>query len=566
MTDGAASSVATRRLESWATTLNFLDPAVVPGVERLARRMSLLMDGRRDAAAGNLEPNGYGGLSRRGEVHRLLLSDWLLAEAEPDEFLRRVTMSELSYLEVERVEPRPPGQIAALFDSGPLQVGAPRMAQLAALVVLDRRARAAGVPLVVGHLADPVGSWTSGALPDLFDGWLRARSPHIPQSAAVEDWAATLDEPSAVWVFGLSDSELDGVDPTVEHVRIREAAWGSDGASAVSVQTATTHVELELPDPPTCVRILRGRGLRRAGSAEAGGRLVGAGAAFASFHGSTRQLICRSDRPDELLTLRIPDSGESTVWKLKRKRFDGPVLAASAIGRRVVGLVVDGHELRGQVIGKRLGGAATMSVDLSELGLALGDIEELAAGEIAPLFFQSGDLLTKLDDRWWRITRDGVREDHNIETVAAGTKPDEPRVVRLHETRRTISHRPIPSTRTGDRVVVGPASTHAVQVGSVWELSNGDRVAVDDDVDVIGLVECAGEPVLVACSPAGQLLRLHGAAGTSTLTKFSGDIARVVVHPTLPLVAIERRSDPRVDVIDVELRALVATLSGETTS
>ena len=68
---------------------------------------------------------GVGGLSRRGDFSRLSMSDWLLADAAPDEFLRRAAMHELLFLapEPEPAPNRP--EIVLLFDTGPLQLGAP---------------------------------------------------------------------------------------------------------------------------------------------------------------------------------------------------------------------------------------------------------------------------------------------------------------------------------------------------------------------------------------------------------------------------------------------------------
>lgn len=93
------------------------------------------------------QPIGVGGLSRRGDFSRLSMSDWLWAEAEPLEFMRRAAMHELLFLapEPERVPNKP--EMVLLFDTGPLQLGAPRLAHLALWIALARRAERVGATL-----------------------------------------------------------------------------------------------------------------------------------------------------------------------------------------------------------------------------------------------------------------------------------------------------------------------------------------------------------------------------------------------------------------------------------
>ena len=177
MTAVSPTPASTQTLDQWAATLSFLEHEVMPGVDGMVRRLDLVMGDRGAQTIGDDEPNGYSGLSRRGDLRRMLLSDWLLSDAEPDEFLRRLSMSEISYLEIERSSNRLPGQIAILMDGGPNQHGPGRLAQLAGLIVLERRARAHGVPLAIGNLTDTDAQWTRGALPELFETCLLYTSP-----------------------------------------------------------------------------------------------------------------------------------------------------------------------------------------------------------------------------------------------------------------------------------------------------------------------------------------------------------------------------------------------------
>src|SRR5262249_28943075 len=88
-------------LAPWRALLGLFPPALaaslgawIPEIDRIIGPLRAA----RPRAQG--EPDGFSGIARRGGVERLLLSEWLLAEEAPDEFVRRAAMSELSYLEI----------------------------------------------------------------------------------------------------------------------------------------------------------------------------------------------------------------------------------------------------------------------------------------------------------------------------------------------------------------------------------------------------------------------------------------------------------------------------------
>jgi hypothetical protein len=87
------------------------------------------------------EPEGFDGLTQRGRYERLLLSEWLLADEEPLEFMRRAAMGQHLFTALARKSPTQSRCCLVLFDTGPTQLGAPRLAQLALLIVLARRVR-----------------------------------------------------------------------------------------------------------------------------------------------------------------------------------------------------------------------------------------------------------------------------------------------------------------------------------------------------------------------------------------------------------------------------------------
>ncbi len=161
----------------WAKQLSALVDDLAAELGPWVQSLDALLGPMRQASpAGDGEPDGYDGIARRGPYERLLVGEWAMAEAAPDEFLRRAAMGEHSFLELARVQEASGTRCVALFDIGPSQLGAVRLVHLALLAVLDRRAQNAGAPLVWGVLQAPEFSLklsTPGSLRKL------ARSQHL---------------------------------------------------------------------------------------------------------------------------------------------------------------------------------------------------------------------------------------------------------------------------------------------------------------------------------------------------------------------------------------------------
>jgi len=144
-------------LRGWEPELTTLPREVAlslgPLVTRIAPALGAMQTQR--ALTGPSDA-GLGGLSRRGSYERLLLSEWALAEELPDEFLRRAAGNE--HLFLAPIPARPAGTRACtvLLDPGPELLGAPRLAALAALIALARRARLGGAVFRFRKLGDDV--------------------------------------------------------------------------------------------------------------------------------------------------------------------------------------------------------------------------------------------------------------------------------------------------------------------------------------------------------------------------------------------------------------------------
>jgi hypothetical protein len=194
-----------RPLAPWAGPLAVLAPDLALALGEWARRVAPAlgpMSGRRGGAG---EPDGFAGLARRGPYERLLLTEWLLADEIPDEFIRRAAAGEHLFLERARRERASGRRSYALLDAGPDQLGAPRIAQLAALVVLAARAAAAGAEFFWGTVQQPERGLVGGFSADLARSFLEARSGEPPSGRLLARWADLVPPPSGrddLWLVG----------------------------------------------------------------------------------------------------------------------------------------------------------------------------------------------------------------------------------------------------------------------------------------------------------------------------------------------------------------------------
>lgn len=211
----------------------------------------------------NGEPNGYDGVARRGIYERLLLSELALADDFGDEFVRRAVMGEHLFLNLARTSPGAKRISIALFDAGAMQIGTPRIAHLAAFIVLARRADAADAMFVWGVLQDArqlvISDDTEASIKIL----LESRTAKDVCENDISDWLEKLrdaDKMADVWLVGSENlSRFESakifsrlyVGESLE-LENRELLLKIKSASGLEKQTI-----LELPPPNVCTRLLR---------------------------------------------------------------------------------------------------------------------------------------------------------------------------------------------------------------------------------------------------------------------------------------------------------------------
>lgn len=248
-------------LAAWADELAALPTelalALAPWVGRLALVVGPMAE-RRSLRAG--EPDGFTGLARRGSYERLVASEWALAEHFPDEFVRRAAAGEHLFHELARRSHHGAQRAVAIVSAGPGQLGAPRLAQLALLVVLARRARVAGADFAWGVLEDPARALTVGVDVDGVARLLAARTTRC-DDGDVAGWRAALgDGPGceAWWIGGAA--ELAAVRAAGDRVIAIADVLEPDVRAldvAVEHRGPARRLRLALPSDDACARLLR---------------------------------------------------------------------------------------------------------------------------------------------------------------------------------------------------------------------------------------------------------------------------------------------------------------------
>lgn len=498
-------------LRPWATTLSTMDVDLATALGPLLRDLDEFIDAATTTHPHHGEPDGFGGIGLKGEPERLLVSEWALAEHFPHEFLRKAATGELLHTTPEFVEPHRRGQAAVLVDAGPDQLGAARLVQLAALIVLQRREPG----LLLGVLGDQPGTWHPAGITRLLD----ARRTTRPDQSDVAKWADTVDD---LWL--LSSPRLT----TRRCLTTAESAWDERGATAVRVELNGLSTELTLPGRRYGVRLLRGN-LRTPPKEEKRAGVV----RFPSFPGAEKVLLARGVTDHDLVTLQVLSGIQ------RHHRLPGRVLAAAQVHNRLVTLVERDGVVRPHVIGNQLKQFYRLAVTAEELGI---DPEQVAVTGLAPLHVSGATMLCRWNENWWVLQAGERPRVSEFAVVAPGNHhTDEPRTSRtpaLH----------------------GPPPLHATSHdGLRWRFERPPDILLPDGARPLGLHLFEGNAPGIVFQE-GLILRVRTAARTRTLTAWSG--APAVVHPMQPWVAVPR-DDGRIEVGHLITGKRIATMRGD---
>lgn len=334
-------------LAPWRAQLSGFDPAVASVLADLLRALHpLLGPANAQRRHGQLHDDGLDGLQRNGSYDRLLPSEWALAEVEPEEFLRRAAVGEHLFLAPRRVQPRSGSLLAAAFDSGPNQLGAPRLVHIALALLLAQRAAALGARFIWGSLQER-GETMELREPAHLQRLLHSRSllPASAEDAAYWNRRLTDPAPAECWLIGASAL------PGLAHSHAVTVQRRLDGQLDVQVRSGGSPRGLLLQPPPdkAAVRLLRGEfaGLatpRPSTAIPLKQRLSLAHAPLLDWRGERLGLAVLDS--NSLLYVRLQPGGRVSRTPLHWRR--GSNLLGAVLGRgNLGGVLLAGDALRG---------------------------------------------------------------------------------------------------------------------------------------------------------------------------------------------------------------------------
>ena len=249
-------------LRAWRDWLAMFDPEQAAAIGAMLLPLQhALGPFRAPPRIGTDEPNGIDDLRRRGPYDRLLLSEWLLADEMPDEFLRRASGGEHLFLSPRRESRRLQRRIVAVFDCGALQLGAPRLAHLALWILLARRAADAGAIFEWGLLHAPA-EFMEQREDRALKALLGARHLGRASEADLRGWSTLWrDAPDAVaerWLIGAPGLDAVAHDAGFGHLARIERDLHAHLAVSLQTPSQSRRVRVPLPGNAMAQGMLRG--------------------------------------------------------------------------------------------------------------------------------------------------------------------------------------------------------------------------------------------------------------------------------------------------------------------
>jgi hypothetical protein len=324
-----------RHLRPWAPHLALFPEEIALALGPLVTKLSQLIGAARIDHGSEGTPDGYDGIDRRGSYDRLLASEWLIHDELPDEFLRRVVSGEHAFLRRLHRHEAAGRRTVALFDSGVDQLGSPRIAHLAVLIVLAQRAEQACASFAWGILQEPPGALRMAVTVAGMGNLIASRTCGVA-GGDMACWLAAdgVFDASEIWLIGPEGLARRPLPHAASVLAIADVLKPDAPRISVTVCGAQARkprtVTLDVPEQRAAVRLLR----------DPFGAAVAARVSMLArvdadstmvFSADGRRLHLRT-ADGGLLTVQIPNSPRATVGKpvTWRPPAGGTILAVGA--------------------------------------------------------------------------------------------------------------------------------------------------------------------------------------------------------------------------------------------
>lgn len=248
----------------WQPYLSWFDATLQPIMAELLSQLYLMLGPIKENNASNNDwHSGLGEIKQRGHYENLVLSEWLLFEDEPDEFLRRAVTHEHLFLAPTPEEQKSNNAIIALFDEGILQLGHMRLVHLVMMILLTHRATKQQSQFYWGIIQHPTELHPFIGLDSLLD-LLKNKSLSSINHQTMDDWSTYLEgiEADERWFIGASITAeaISLVKPLTHHVYINQHIIGHRKLNiSILGQGHTRNRVIKLPNEIVCTKILLGQ-------------------------------------------------------------------------------------------------------------------------------------------------------------------------------------------------------------------------------------------------------------------------------------------------------------------
>ncbi len=308
-------------LAPWAQELAIFPHDVALVVGELASRLTALLGSGEETEAPHGIPDGFDGIDVRGTYDRLVTSEWLLLDELPDEFMRRVVSKEHAFLKRAHRTDGAKKRVVALFDASAEQLGAPRVVQIALLVVLAQRATRRGAALFWGTLQDQTFALHGARTQESIGALLRTRGRPPATAANIAQWRVALAAvpTSETWFVGAAAVAEGALATGASAISLRELIAPQTTPDAVRVAVEARPHEaarpralmLHVPTRRAAVQLLRDPFSSIAPSRNTHATALASDTTL-EFEIRGRRLFART-QTGGLLVINVPNSPNATV-------------------------------------------------------------------------------------------------------------------------------------------------------------------------------------------------------------------------------------------------------------
>lgn len=244
---------------AWQHWLSRFDENLQPIIADLLLHFNLFIGSISESQCSKQLSSDSNDLQKRGKYEHLLTTEWLIAQEEPDEFIRRAANNEHLFLTPVYEKPKANGVIIAMFDCGLLQLGMPRVAHLILMILFDIRAHNLNSQFYWGILQSNSELMLFSGIEDL-KLLLKNRTMNCLDTKHLDYWKDYLKQSELLydecWIIGNNFSKVDFATHKISINRL--IGKFTNLSVDMTNNKISNHFELKLPNEVICAKMLSG--------------------------------------------------------------------------------------------------------------------------------------------------------------------------------------------------------------------------------------------------------------------------------------------------------------------